>query len=127
MLIIDLSEYDVTYDTVIDSYTISSHIISTPIINLAKEKWVFVLVAEDPKANNDELVDYNFYYNITTRINFHDDKDMWMVPLTSLVGPCFVLYDKNYYDSDIADNIDIDHMIAYSVNLMINWGDAFLP
>ena len=46
-----------------------------------------VLVAEIPEANVDSLSNSHFQSEIITRIKLHSDKDLWMVPLSSLLGP----------------------------------------
>ena len=68
-----------------------------------------VLAVSSPKANIDDLTYYHFDSKIHTRIKLYDDDDIWMVPLTSLVAPCYVIVNKNYYDSNFADSIYI-HM-----------------
>ena len=101
-----------------DLDTTSSHSIVNPIRYLTKEQWVFVIAAEASQDDNDELAYYDFCSNITTCVKLHDNTDIWMVHLTSLVGPYFVLYNKNYRDSDITDNVDIDGRTGYIFNLM---------
>ena len=49
-----------------------------------------------------------------------------MVPLSTLVGPCFVVYNKDYTKTTI-DNIHMDDRTAYIVEPMAKWGDSFLP
>ena len=48
-----------------------------------------------------------------------------MVPLTTLVGTCFVVYNKNYCQSQ---NIDVtaNDRTAYVVEPIEKWGDLFL-
>ena len=48
-----------------------------------------------------------------------------MVPLTTLFGPCFVVYSKIYCQSQNNDIID-DDRTAYIVEPMAKWGDLFL-
>lgn len=105
MMIVELSEYVITYDTDIDQYTTPSHSSVTPIRNLTKEKWVVILATEAPTVDSDELADYHYDSNITTRIKLYEDKDIWIVPLTSCFALCFVVYHNSYCDSNIEDNI----------------------
>ena len=79
---------------------------------LEKEKWVVVLAASSPKIDIDDLIDYHFGSKIHTRINFHDDDDVWMVPLTSLIGTWYVIVKKNYCDSNVVDDRYIDNMTS---------------
>ena len=100
------------------------HIVITP---LAKEKWVMVLDDTSPNANIYDLTDYHFDFKIHTRINLNNVDDIWMVPLTSLAAPFYVIVTKNYSGSNVVDDIYIDNTIAYIVFRMNKWGDTFLP
>ena len=57
---------------------------------------MIVLASESLQAEQHQLTDANFDSKILTRIRLHDIKDTWMVPLRSLVGHCFVAYNKDY-------------------------------
>ena len=74
-----------------------------------------ILAASSLKADIHELTDYNFDYKINTRINLHDDNDIWMAPLTSLVEPCYLIVNKNYCDSNVVDDKYTDDTAAYIV------------
>ena len=52
--------------------------------------------ADAPEAIGDEITDSHFQSDIADRVKLQDDKYMWMVPLSTLVGPCFVVYNKDY-------------------------------
>ena len=80
-----------------------------------------VLAVSSQKADIDDLTDYRFDLKIHTRIKFHDDDDVWMVPLSSRVVPFYVIVNKNYCDSNIVDDIYIDDTLAYSVCIMNKW------
>ena len=73
------------------------------------------------KANDDHMTDSHFQSTIATRVKFYDDKDMCMVPFLTLVYPCFVVYNKNYYGNRNNDRT------RYAVNLTSQWTDEFLP
>ena len=103
-MILDLSDCDIIYDADIDPDATPLHSNVIPIRLLTKEKWVVILTTEAPTVHNDELTDYHYDSSITTRIKLHEDKYIWIVPLTSLVAPCFVVYNKNYNGSNIEDN-----------------------
>ena len=49
-----------------------------------------------------------------------------MVPLTTLVGRCVVVYSKDY-NNTTNDNMHIDDRTAYIMEPMAKWGDSFLP
>ena len=91
-----------------------------------KEKWVIVLAAEYPHAEQDQLIDSNLDAKISTRIILHYDNNTWMVPLATLVEPCFLVYKKDY-NNTTNDNMHIHDRTAYIVEPMTKWGDSFLP
>ena len=89
--------------------------------HLTKEKWVVLWAADAPEANNHDITDSHFQSAIATRVKLYADKDMWMVPLSTLVGPCFVAYNKNY-NGDMRDD-----RTEYVVKSMSQWTDEFIP
>jgi len=125
IMIIDLTECDITYDMDQDPDTIPDDANERVITHLTNEKWVIVLAAESPHADAHHITDSHFDSVITKRLKLHSDNDIWMVPLTTLVGPCFVVYNKNYCQSQNNDIID-DDRTAYIVEPMAKWGDLFL-
>ena len=125
IMIIDLSNCDITYEMDQDPDTIPDDANERVIAHLTNEKWAIVLAAESPAAGAHHLTDYHFDSCITTRVRLHSDNDIWMVPLTALVGPCFVVYNKNYCVSQDNDVI-VDDRTAYVVEPMRKWGDLFL-
>ena len=92
--------------------------------HLTKERWVVLLAAESPEV--DRLTDAHFDSQILKRIKLQDDNDIWMVPLITLVGPCFVVYNKNYCENTI-NNVHADDRLAYIVEPTRKWRNAFLP
>ena len=82
--------------------------------------------AESSQAEQDQLTASHFDAKILTRIKLHDDKNTWMIPLSTLVGPCFVVYNKDYTNI-INNNMRIDGRTAYIMEPMTKWGDSFLP
>ena len=84
------------------------------------------LSAESPQAEQHQLTDSYIESKILTHIRLHDDMDTWMVYLITLVGLCFVVYNK-YYANSTNDNMHIDDRTAYIVDPMPKWGDLFLP
>ena len=94
---------------------------------MKKEKWVVVLADSSPRADIDDLANYNFDSRIYTRIKFQDDADVLMVPLKSLVIPCYMIANKNHYESNVVYNIYTYSTIFYIVCIMKKWGDMFLP
>ena len=72
------------------------------------------------------MIDANFNSKILARIRLHDDTDTWIAPLITLVGPFFVVYNKDYTKTT-NDNIHIDDRTAYIMEPLAKWGDSFLP
>ena len=120
MMILDLSDVEIIYRNETDE--INQHTVK----HLTQEIWLVILAAIEPKASHTEdLTDAHFDSSIITRVKLHEDKDVWMVPLSSLTGPCFVVYNKNYVDSEPNKPIS-DDRTAYVVKPMREWGDQFL-
>ena len=61
IMIVDLLEYDISYDTNIDAGITTSYIIVAPIRHLTKEMWVVLLVAEAPKEYTIKLTCYHSF------------------------------------------------------------------
>ena len=119
-MILDLSDVEIIYRNETDE--INQHTVK----HLTQEIWLVILAAIEPKASHTEdLTDAHFDSSIITRVKLHEDKDVWMVPLSSLTGPCFVVYNKNYVDSEPNKPI-ADDRTAYVVKPMREWGDQFL-
>ena len=53
-----------------------------------------MLVIEGPEATRDNLA--GSHSKIHPRIKLHYDTYIYVVPLSSLVGPYFIVYNKNY-------------------------------
>ena len=77
--------------------------------------------ADAPEANNNDITDRHFQSSIATRIKLHDENDLWMVPLSTLVGPCFVVCNKDYNGDQSTDRT------VYVVKPMTKWADEFIP
>ena len=78
-----------------------------------------MLVAESPQAEQHQLTDSYFDAEILTRIKLYNDRVTWMVPLRTLVGPCFKFYNKDYTNST-NDKMHTDDKIACIVEPMEN-------
>ena len=121
MMIFDLSdcEIDNTPDIDPDLHETLDHVASFQ--HLTREKWVVLCPADAPEANNNDITDRHFQSSLATRIKLHDDNDLWMVPLSTLVGPCFVVCNKDYNGDQSTDRT------AYVVKPMTKWADEFIP
>ena len=71
--------------------------------------------AEGHEVSNEGLTDNHFDSTIHTRIKLHSDNDIWMIPLTSLVAPCFVIYNKN----NVSNVCIIDMLMIERYGLLI--------
>ena len=96
------------------------------ISHLTKEKWIVILAAESPIAASEYIIEHHIKSDITTRIKLHDENNVWLVPLTSLVGPCYVVCNKNYCDACNIDNRVISDNTAYVIEPMHMWADSFI-
>ena len=79
-----------------------------------------MFAAESPQAEQHQLTDSYINSKILTRTRLHDDKDTWMVSLSTLDGLCFVVYNK-YYTNTTDDNMHIDDRTAHIVEPMKKW------
>ena len=125
MMTFDLKDTEITYKC--ESNTDGEYSSRTvqPIIHLTKKKWIIVLAAEGHESSNEDLTDNHVDSTIHIRINLHSDNDTWMISLTSLVAPCFVIYIQNYCEQDIY-NRHADDRTAYVVNPVSISGDKLL-
>ena len=124
-MIIYLSDCDVIHN--MDQYpdTIPNDADQQIMPHLVKEKWVIVLPAEYPHTEQHPLTNLHVDAKIITCIRLHDDEGTWMVPLIILVGPCCVVYNKDYTNTT-NDNMHTDDRTAYIVELIAKWGYLFL-
>ena len=123
MMILDLSDTELLYRDHNNGPN-EEHVVH----HLTKEVWLVILAAVTPKASRTEdLSDLHFDSSIITRVKLHDDNDVYMVPLSTLAGPCFVVYNQNYTSSKPSNSNIIDDRTAYVVKPMREWGDEFLP
>ena len=91
MMIIDLRDCDITYRMDQDPRTLPDDGRETIIPHLTKDKWAAVLAADSPEPNHDSSSNSYFQLVIITRIKLHSDKDLWILPLTLLMGQFFCL------------------------------------
>ena len=120
-MIFDVSDCEIDYDPDIDPDLVQTVNYLVTLSHLAKEKWVVLWAAGALEANNHDITDSHFQSAIATRVKLHDDTGMWMVFLTTLVGPCFVAYNNNY-NGDMRDD-----RTGYVVKPISQWADEFIP
>ena len=121
MIIIELSDCTIIHNMYQDSDTIPDDEEQHIIPHLTKENWVILLAAESPPAEQHQLTYSYFDAKILTHTRLRDDNDIWMVPLITLAGPCFVVYNKDYTNTT-NDNMHIDDRTADIVEPMAKWG-----
>lgn len=72
------------------------------------------------------MTDSPFDLVIIKRDKLHSHNDIRKIPLTTLVGPCFVVYHKHYCQSQDIEVIADDRTV-YVIEPIQLWGDLFLP
>ena len=76
-----------------------------------------VNAAKSPSILNSDLSDNHIPVDMIFRIQL-DEECIWLIPLSSIVKPCFVVYNKNYTSStDDTDPCEDDNT-AYVVRPM---------
>ena len=60
-----------------------------------------------------------------TRIKLDEDR-IWLVPLSSLVEPCFVTYNYNYCDRQNENDKCKHDSTAIVIKSMSKWSDLFI-
>ncbi len=123
MMIIDLTHVDIDSDPDRNPDGICPVYSDHNFPHLTNEKWVIVHAAKGASITDDsKWSDSHFDSGIHTRIELHDDsEDLWMVPLSTLEGPCCVIYNRQYCQNDnSSDNT------AYVVQSRSNWPNTFL-
>lgn len=97
-MILNLSDCDITYNMDQDPDTIPDDANERVVTQVTDKNWIIILVAESPHDVHHDahhLIDSHFDSVITKWVKLHSDNDIWMVPLTTLAGPCIVVYNKN--------------------------------
>ena len=126
LMIIDLSFSTINYDIDIDpDQSVPSGYDPTIVTHLTKEKWVVVKAAKSLSILNSDLSDNHIHVDMIFRIQLDED-NIWLIPLSSIVKPCFVVYNKNY-TSSIGDTDPCeDDNTTYIVRPMKEWSDMFI-
>lgn len=64
---------------------------------LTKEKWVILLAPQSPEVDANELTGVYFDSKMFIRKTLHNDNKIWIVPLSTLVDPSFVVYNNDNF------------------------------
>ena len=124
LMILDLTDCEINYEADIDQDELTKITYVSTIPHLTNEKWAVVNAAESPETICSELTDDHFFSDITTRFKI-DQNRVWLVPLSALVGPCFVIENKNYCEDKGDDSIEQDDS-AYVIKPTNMWSESFL-
>ena len=123
-MILDLTDCEINYEADIDQDEVTQIKYVSTIPHLTNEKWAVVKAAESPEKIFSELSDDHFLSDITTRFKL-DEERVWLVPLSALVGPCFVIENKNYCENKDDNSIEQDNS-AYLIKPTNIWSESFL-
>lgn len=88
---------------------------------LTNEKWIVIKVAQGPSISTLDMSTHHISSSIITRIGMEEVDKIWIIPLTALVKPCYVVENNNFcYMNSDSDRLINDH-IAYIVKPMDEW------
>ena len=88
--------------------------------------WAVVKAALSPRANETDITVDHLDSKIITRITIDPDLKIWMIPLKSLVKPCYVVWNKNYCDGSSDKDVKEHDNTAYIVDPYTFWPQNFL-
>ena len=124
-MFIDLSECDIVNDADInpDESNAVSQNVNFP--HLTSEIWVVLLAAKGSAIREGNLSTSHFKSKLSTWFELGEDTDVFIVPWSTLVGPCFIYENKNYNGAKVEGEFQCDGK-ACQLLPMRDWGDAFL-
>ena len=93
--------------------------------HLTSEMWVVVLAGKGSTMVQDNLSPSHFNSKLSTWFELCDDTDVYIVPWSTLVGPCFIFENKNYNGEKVEGKYQCDRK-ACKLLPMCQWGDKFL-
>ena len=125
LMILDLSECEINYEVDIDQDKLSEVDQLPSLTHLTKDKWVVIKAATSPSVLSSDLTDDHFSCDVITRIKIDEDR-IWLVPLSSLVKPCFVVHNKNYCDQTNENDTCEHDSTAYIMKPIHEWSNSFL-
>ena len=137
LMMFDLSKFDhMIVDLNTDLFDPDVHDVEniSTFDHLTPEVWFVIQTAESSDAQDSLDNTIHFKSSLFTRVRILADDNLWLVPLSALVGPCFVVMNKDYISQTAEPNpIDRsplrneDSSIAYVVRPLSSWGKQFLP
>ena len=97
LMILDLSNSEIVYDADLDEDRILECNTNIPTMpHLTNEKWVVVQAAQGPSMSRTEISTHHISSSIITRIRMQQEDKIWIVPLTALVKPYYVVENENF-------------------------------
>ena len=125
IMFIDLTECVIVNDMDInpDVSNVLADNVSYP--HLTSEMWVVVLAGNGSVIQQCDLSSSYFNSKLSTWFELHEDTNVYIVPWSTLVGPCFVFENKNYNSAKVEGKHQCDRK-AGQLLPMSNWGDKFL-
>jgi hypothetical protein len=120
MMIIDLRNVTIENEPDAPEDTLNE-IADTITPMLTKELWV-VVKAGNMDSEISDGNDHHFSSKISHRMYL--EQNLWMIPLNSLIGPCYVVDVRDYTKNEHSGNERETIMI---VEPMSDWPNAFLP
>ena len=96
---------------------------------MSNETWVIVQASTSDEVSseldNTPLTDYHFDSQMHYWIQLHEDDELWCIPISCLVGPAYVVRNRDYVNEDL-NNVITDDKTAYVLKPMADWGKLFL-
>ena len=93
--------------------------------HLTRDKWVVVLPCKGSALDNDTISKTHFVSKLSMWYDVHDDSDVYIVPWSTLIGPCFLFQNKNYNGPKVDGKYNCDKR-GSRILPMSSWGDLFL-
>ena len=93
--------------------------------HLTQEKQAVVLPCKGSVIDHDTLSNAYFDSKITMRFELHDETDVYIVPWSTLIGPCFIFENKNYNGQKVDGKYESDKK-GSQILPMSRWGNLFL-
>ena len=125
IMMIDLSDCVICNDVDInpDVTTIVEQVHNFP--HLTPDKWAVVLACKGSAIAHDTLSNTYFDSKISMWYDLHDELDVYKVPWSTLIGPCFIFENNNYNGPKVDGKYESDKR-GCRILPMSNWGDLFL-
>ena len=83
-----------------------------------------ILATEGSETRRDQLTNSHFQSKLLKRVKLHSDNNIFIVPLSSLCAPFFVVYNNKYFTTQ--NNVtSTDDRTAYIVRPQHEWGKLF--